>query len=283
MTQSQPLHAQRQGTAKGTPVLLIPGLGQQHLAWPQSIVDALSDHYPIVAVDNRDTGLSPTTVGALPNLLQLRADHEQGQVSGVAYTLETMAGDVVATMDALEIASCHAVGFSLGGMIAQVLAANYPDRVASLTSISSSVKPPEGDRGVTGELLMGAAPDASPADLGRRQAALLGGPHTDLDHAAEVATAAHGRAHNPAGMVHQLAAIWASGDRTEDVSRITAPSLVLHGDLDRFVGPENGHETAAALGLTLSLLPEIGHEIPTAPERIVPHLLRHLADADGRA
>ncbi|MCF8150048.1 MAG: alpha/beta fold hydrolase [Sulfuritalea sp.] len=121
-------------------IVLIMGLGMQLTGWPDDFCHGLvARGYRVVRFDNRDCGLSGRAQGKKrANLLLAMAAAALGLPVRTPYTLEDMAGDVVGLMDRLEIPQAHIVGVSMGGMIAQVLAARFPQWVLSLTSIMSS-------------------------------------------------------------------------------------------------------------------------------------------------
>ncbi|AYF75815.1 alpha/beta hydrolase [Nocardia yunnanensis] len=257
----------RQG--RGTPLLLIAGLGQQKHEWHDGLVDLLAERgYDVVRFDNRDVGRS-THAGFRPpgpaDLLRKRWHPEQ-------YDLGDLALDTVGLLDALRWRSAHLVGMSMGGMIAQIVAARYPDRVSSLTSIFST----------TGALRVGrpalstwarmfAKPATTRAEHTEAAVAMyrhIGSAGYPLDENRIRATAGITWDRDPrpaAGVGRQLAGILKSGNRTREVRTITAPTLVLHGDRDRMVAPSGGRVTAAAIpGARLHTLPGMGHDLPEA-------------------
>jgi pimeloyl-ACP methyl ester carboxylesterase len=185
-----------------------------------------------------------------------------------SYTLEDMADDAIGLLDALGVGAADVVGASMGGMIAQTLAIRYPDRVRSLTSIMSTPSPWIGPptQEATAMLL---APAANGRDEAIERAVqtyrVIGSPGYPLDeeHLRLTAGISYDRAYDPAGVVRQLAAIHASGDRTESLRSITCPTLVLHGEADPLVTPPGGRATAEAIaGAELVTYPGMGHNLP---------------------
>jgi pimeloyl-ACP methyl ester carboxylesterase len=180
-----------------------------------------------------------------------------------------MAADTAALLDHLGIARAHVVGASMGGMIAQTLAINHPDRVASLTSIMSNT----GDRRhgrIHPSLLrrlpryMTGNPDDAIAN-GVEVLRLIAGPHFDAAAARELAEEEFRRSYRPDGTARQTMAIAASPDRTAALRRVTAPTLVIHGLLDRLVMPSGGVTTARAVpGSRLVMYPDMAHDLPRA-------------------
>lgn len=127
------------GPAHGETVLLIAGTGMQLTGWPDELVEALAARgYRVVRYDNRDVGLSSTFDEAgWPDYEALFTALFTGQPLPLPYTIDDMVGDAVGLLDALGIGQAHVVGASMGGTIAQLLAADHPERVLSLTSISA--------------------------------------------------------------------------------------------------------------------------------------------------
>jgi pimeloyl-ACP methyl ester carboxylesterase len=268
-------------------VLLIMGLGMQLVAWPPAFVHALTRAgYRVVRLDNRDIGLSHKTSGKMPHLMWMALKYRLHLPIHAAYTLHDMVEDTRGVLDALHIARCHVIGVSMGGMIAQGLASHHPERVASLTSIMSTT----GARG-----LPQATPKAAMALLARpksgkredivnhfvRVLRVIGSPKYPMAEA-EVRLRigeAFDRSYYPAGTIKQMAAIMASGDRSADVRRITAPTLVIHGRDDPLVPLKNGDDTAKKIvGSEYTVIDGMGHDLGVLPvliERIVPFLRRH--------
>ena len=252
------------GDASDTPLLLIHGIGTQMIAWRQEFLDELTSRgLRVIRFDNRDVGLS-THLEGMPDIRGMLG----GDTSTALYTLDDMAGDAEALLDHLGIDAAHVLGVSMGGMIAQQLAAGSPDRVRSLTSIMSTT----GDRAVSQatpeaqETLLQPRPTNADEAEERAVAAaqVIGSPGMlDEDWIRRLGRWAFERAFDPPGFARQLAAIWASGDRTEQVRRITAPTLVIHGALDPLIPVTGGRATAAAIeGARLVVLEEMAHDLP---------------------
>jgi pimeloyl-ACP methyl ester carboxylesterase len=234
-------------------VLLVNGLGSQMTRWPESFCNKLTTYgYRVIRFDNRDTGLSTWFR------------------SGDRYTLKDMAADAMAVLDAAGVAKAHVAGVSMGGMIVQRIAIDYPWRVLSLTSIMSA---PSGDVVATPEAMAVISnPPPDPATdyeafiaHGMKNARTIGSPGypwTD-DALRERVVAEHARAFNPAGVGRQRQAIGADGDRTEELRKLNVPTVVLHGEADPLVQLIGGQETAAAIpGAELRVIPGMGHDLP---------------------
>lgn len=262
------------GDANAPAVLLIMGLGGQMTRWTEEFMAALVAHgLRAIRFDNRDVGLSTKFEGhGLPDLAAIGAAVMMGRTPATPYTLEDMASDAVAVLDAAGVRKAHVVGASMGGMIAQLVAAGYPERVLTLTSIMSSTGNPALPRATAeaNAVLMSRPQGGDMAALvahGVKAAKVIGSPGFPTDDAvlAERLRADAERMHYPAGFQRQLAAIWANGDRRSRLARITAPTLVIHGADDPLVPVEAGRDTAASIpGARLVEIPGMGHDLPTA-------------------
>lgn len=276
------------GPEDGEPLVLIMGLGAQMIAWPMELVEALVERgHRVVRYDNRDAGLSHKFDHAgVPDMPKVYQALMTGQKPDVPYLISDMAADAAAVMDALGIDRAHIVGASMGGMIAQMVAAEHPHRVLSLTSIMSTTGnpalPPAKPEAM--EKLTNRGPDPAVdleafLDHGVESAKVMAGPSFD-EPIAEVRArlrTTYERSFHPAGFARQMAAIVASGDRRAALAGITAPTVVIHGEDDPLVQPTGGHDTAAVIpGAELHLVPAMGHNLP---KRVIPTI----ADLIGRA
>jgi pimeloyl-ACP methyl ester carboxylesterase len=277
---------------EGPAVLLIMGLGMQLTAWPADFVRALVDAgFRVVRFDNRDIGLSQhfDELG-VPNLLWESMKHRFGLPVRAPYSIAAMAQDSLGVLDALGIARAHIVGASMGGMIAQRVALAAADRVLTLTSIMSS----SGARSLPGPkpqvlaALMSrphGRSEAALADHGVKIWKLIGSPAFPTDEAdlrAQV-IAANRRSFHPAGTMRQMAAVAADRRRADELPRIKAPTLVVHGRDDPLVPVVCGVDTARRItGARLVTIPGMGHDLPPpVVARILDALLPHLKGAPG--
>jgi len=264
------------GPASGEPLLLIMGLGAQMTRWPLPFVDILVQRgLRVIRFDNRDVGLSERIEsGGAPDLTKVIGAMMHGQTPDVPYLLDDMAADAVGLLDALGIARAHIVGASLGGMVAQLVAADYPDQVLSLTSIMSSTGnrqlPPAKPEAMA--VLNNRGPDPTVdldgylahAVIGARA---IGSPGYPADDAGvrERSLNDFRRSYYPLGFARQYAAAVASADRRPKLAGITAPTVVIHGDADPLVPVEGGRDTAANVpGAELRIVPGMGHDFPPA-------------------
>lgn len=270
------------GDDKAPPVLLVMGLGAQLTLWPIELVDALvARGFRVIRYDNRDIGLSTKFDEAgVPDMGAVMMAAVSGQPVPIAYTLDDMAADGVALLDALGIDRAHIVGASMGGMIAQLIAVNHPERTLTLTSIMSTTGNPA---------LPQAKPEAMAVltnrpmttdldvimDFGVKAARTIGSPAypAEEQRLRERVKSDFQRSFSPIGMMRQMAAIVANGDRRARLAGVTAPTLVIHGDADPLVPVEGAHDTIAHISdAELLIIPGMGHDLPV-------ELVDQIADA----
>jgi pimeloyl-ACP methyl ester carboxylesterase len=269
---------------EGDPLLLVMGLGGQLIDWTADIVDEfVARGFRVIRYDNRDTGLStefdwepPSQVKTITAMVARRPIHAD-------YEIGDMAADGAGLLDALGIESAHVVGASMGGMIAQTMAIEHPDKVRTLTSIMSNT----GDRkngGISKKLM---AKLVRRPEITRENAVdesvklfrLISGPHFDAVEHRRLATADVERSFRPEGTARQTAAIAASPDRTEGLAGVTAPTLVIHGLADPLVLPSGAVATTRAVpGSRLVLYPDMGHDIPAPRHAEIADEIRRHAD-----
>ena len=260
------------GASDHPSMLLIMGLGAQMTLWPVEFCDALAARgFHVIRYDNRDIGLSSKFDEAgIPDMAAMMMAVMTGKKPDVAYSLDDMAADAIGLLDALGIDRAHVVGASMGGMIAQVVAAKYPNRVLSLTSIMSTTGNPA---------IPPAQPEAMAVLTNRptttdtdslvaflvNAARVIGSPAYPANEERLITRvrADLARSYSPTGYMRQMAAIIASGDRRAQLAAITAPTLVIHGDADPLVSVEGGRDTAANIkGAKLKIIPGMGHDLP---------------------
>jgi pimeloyl-ACP methyl ester carboxylesterase len=281
------LHYEDYGKESDPAILLIMGLGAQLIWWPDALVDALvAKGFRVIRHDNRDIGLSTKLAHETPpGARALLATAFLGRPLVTPYKLDALAADAVGVLDHLGIRQAHIVGASMGGMIAQLVAATYPERVLSLTSIMSTSGRKELKKpALSLQLRMlrrrdpNAPRDVKVADV-QRTLNLIGSPTQDAGVAherAELAGRAVDRSFYPEGARRQLGAIIASGDRAAALAKITAPTLVIHGTADRLVPPDGGEDTARLIpGARLEMIPGMAHDMPGP---LVPRLADMIAE-----
>jgi pimeloyl-ACP methyl ester carboxylesterase len=261
------------GAENGEPLLLIMGLGAQMTRWPDALCGQLVRHgFRVIRFDNRDVGLSTHCKDAgVPDAREVLKAKAAGQTPDVPYTLDDMAADAVAVLDGVGVEKAHIVGASMGGMIAQLVAADYPDRVLSLTSIFSTTGNPDLPPATPEALAVITTPAPHPSDEEAfvahsiKNARVIGSPAYPLDEAylRERAVTDAARAYDPAASGRQYAAVLANGDRRPKLAKITAPTVVLHGADDPLVPVTGGRDTAANIqGAELRVVPGMGHDLP---------------------
>ena len=253
-------------------ILLVMGLGTQMIAWPEPFCEDLADRgYHVLRFDNRDIGLSQKfDHEPHPNIYKVVVGSLVGWPPRVPYKLKDMAEDTVGLLDALDINAVHIVGASMGGMISQLFAAHYPERCLSLTSIMSS----SGRRGLerpkpeVSKRLVSRPTDGDPEArmaYSMETYRLIGSPAfppSDDELKRKILRSIE-RSNHTRGYFRQLVASIASGSRVADLRRITAPSLVLHGQDDPLVPVSHGVDTARWIpGARLEVIEGWGHDLP---------------------
>ena len=281
------------GRASDPALLLVMGLGGQLIHWPDEVVVALCQQgFRVIRYDNRDVGLSTwRQAPASANLTFEVLRYKLGLPVAAPYTLTDMADDALGLMDALQIQQFHVLGASMGGMIAQHLAAMAPQRVESLTLIMTS----SGAEGLP-------APNAALVQLlSRRSApnrevaleqqadllAALGSPNIKDDRQALLHQAAlsYDRAFNPEGVKRQIMAILAEPSRVPLLNQLRVPTLVVHGTADPLLPVMHGVHLAAHIqGSQLKLIPGMAHRFQEAFKAplltaVLPYLQAHREDA----
>jgi len=256
------------GDTSDPALLLMMGLATQMLGWHEDFCAALADRgFFVIRYDNRDVGRSQRMDGKAPTVIQLLRRDKRA----ATYTLDDMAADATGLLDHLGIERAHVMGASMGGMIAQTMAARYPLRVHSLVSMMSNT----GARwsGQPSPRLYHVLLKNPPRDReGYQEHAVwvfskIGSPgfERDDEDLRRIAGMSFDRGINPAGTARQFAAIIHSGDRTPLLRTITAPTLVIHGARDRLLPASGGRATARAIpGARLLMIEGMGHDIPRA-------------------
>lgn len=273
-------------------LLLIMGLGGQMIEWHDELCAELAGHgFHVVRFDNRDAGLS-TFFDAEVDIFDVAARAMQGEPVEVPYLLADMADDAAGLLDHIGVVQAHVVGVSLGGMIAQTLAIRHPDQVASLTSIMSTTGDPDVGQPhpEAMQILASPPPQSREQAQDRRVAAhhVWGSPGlTSEDELRAAAGRSWDRRHDPHGVIRQLAAILASGSRSDALRHLTVPTLVIHGTADKLIDPSGGDRTAEVVpDAKLVVIEGMGHDLPQPlwpqlVDEIVSHAHRAQADIAG--
>src|SRR5215211_5600501 len=263
------------------------GLGTQMVAWREEFCELLRKRGCfVIRYDTRVSGRSTRFSGVKPpGLLELLRRRPRDP----AYTLDDMADDGIGLLDGLGVGRAHVVGASMGGMIAQVMAARHPSQVVSLTSIMSTTGSPWVGRQSPRVIpyLLGRPPDDEEAYVKRveRLFAVIGSPgfERDVEGLRDTARLSFARGISASGTGRQLAAILGAGNRAADLRRIEAPTLVIHGTSDRMVSASGGKATAKAIpGARLMLIEGMGHDLPRGAWPRIVDAIAELASAGER-
>lgn len=275
------------GDVANPATLWIMGFTAQLIAWPDELMKMFVDRgFCVIRFDNRDCGLSSKLDGVPANTDDvIKAALLGDDTPPVAYTLHDMAADATGVLDHLGIQKTHVIGASMGGMIAQAFAIDYPERILTLTSIMSQpgdltvgqptpeaaealLSPPPNDResyiAAAGKYLVWASKKYGSADVLRTRAAL------EFD-----------RCFYPEGAGRQMAAIYSRTDRPQLLAKIDVPTLVIHGRDDTLITPDGGERTAEIIAnAQLLMLDDMGHDLPeplwpTFTDAICTHIAAH--------
>jgi pimeloyl-ACP methyl ester carboxylesterase len=273
------------GDPTDPPLLMIMGLGMPLSWWDDELCRGFVERgFYVIRFDNRDTGQSTkVTGGPRPNVVESLF----GMARSATYSLEEMAADTAGLLRHLGIEHAHVLGVSLGGMIAQTLAIERPERVLSLASLMSTT----GDRRLArprarAALALLSRPPADRdgyVDHALRTFRVVGSPGFARDEEALRARLAAGydRGRDPAGAARQLLAVVASGDRTAALRRLEVPTVVIHGLEDPLVPVRAGRATAQAIkDARLIEVAGMGHDLPRG---VWPLLIDAVADNAARS
>lgn len=284
-----------QGPADGEPLLMIMGLGMQLIAWPEGLVEQLvAKGFRVIRFDNRDVGLSQSfdELGA-PNIPLAALLHTLRLPVKAPYQLADLARDAVGVLDALGIAKAHVCGASMGGMVAQHMGFAHAQRVKSLTLMMTT----SGDRGVPKESLKvrralisrpkpGSTPEQKFQNVLDHYVGLYGvigspGYPPETKQLRERLARGIKRAFRPQAVARQMVAIAADTHRAERLPRISAPTLVIHGEGDALIPVAAAHDLAKRIpGAKLEIIPGWGHDLP---EALWPQLAAEIAVNAARA
>jgi pimeloyl-ACP methyl ester carboxylesterase len=258
---------QEMGEPDGEPLVLVMGLATQMIAWQDGLCRLLADRgFRVIRFDNRDIGRSTKiTLAGVPS----RVDLVIGRRTTAPYRLHDMAKDTVGLLDHLEIDTAHVVGASMGGMIVQQMAIDHPRRLRSMVSIMSTTGNRRSGQPAlkTYGVLLGNPPKTRDQVISRavKTFKVIGSPGFPFeeDMVREMAARSYDRGHSAAGVMRQLHAIIASGDRTEALHRVQVPTAVIHGTRDPLVKPSGGRATAKAIpNARLMMVDGMGHDLP---------------------
>lgn len=269
---------------EGEPIVLIMGLGTSMMYWPPGFCELLASRgFRVIMFDNRDSGKSSKI--HLRRRLTLARKHG-GRRIAVPYTLQDMADDTAALMDALHLDNAHIMGASMGGMIAQSLALSHPEKTRSLTSIMSTpgdlldlIPHPRMLRALT------TVPPWTRSAFIRQQLhffSVVGSTRETMDEALmrSIAERVYDHGIYARGALRQLLAVLACGSRRDALANVEAPTLVVHGGSDPYLRPRNGLATARAIpNARLEMVPGMGHDLPPRVWPVIADALETLRDA----
>ena len=275
------LHVEIGGKSSDPAILLIMGLGAQVLFWPDFLCKSLIDQgFRVIRFDNRDIGLSSKIQHKGPrlNTLKLMGRFTLGlKNQGAPYTLYDMAEDCALLIDQLQLGKVHVVGASMGGMIAQILASQYPDKVQSLILLfTSNIQPflpiPRPKQLFS---LIGKPESTSENDIINHTLKVfqtIGSPGlVNPLETLQIAQKLYQRSYYPLGVLQQFLAILCTGSLLQLDKQIQQPTLVVHGACDRLLPPGHGKAVAKAIpGAKFELIEGMGHDIP-------PHFIPYLS------
>ena len=285
------LEVEDHGAPDGEPLLLIMGLGMQLVAWHADFVAMLvARGYRVIRFDNRDIGLSEKFDHlGVPNLALDSLKYAVGMKVKAPYSVADMADDAAALLEALGIPAAHICGASMGGMIAQQLAARHPERVKSLTLIMTS----SGSRRLPGpSMKVRSALISRPKDPKNLQSIiahyvklyrLIGSPGYPASEAYlnERLGLSVRRSHRPQGTARQMVAIAADGNRSKLIERLRVPTQIIHGKQDPLVPVAAGIDLAAKIpGAKIDLIAGMGHDLPV---ELWPRFVAGIDAAAGRS
>jgi pimeloyl-ACP methyl ester carboxylesterase len=276
------------GSEDATPVLLIMGLGAQMVMYEDELCRQLAGRgFRVIRFDNRDIGLSTKFHDKCADPAPLLLDLVQGKTVDAPYSLDDMADDAAALLQALGIPAAHVVGASMGGMIAQLLAIRHPQRVLTLTSIMSTTGNPDLPQGDPAVLVLLAQPVPPGREAAIEHAIMLsrtlagGGFAFDEARGRRLVELSYDRDTDPTGTLRQLAAIMTAPSRKDALRSVTVPALVIHGDADPLVPVAAGFDTAEAIpGARIMVIEGMGHELP---EPVWPRVIDALVELTGQS
>lgn len=277
------------GDPASSPLMLIMGHSAQMIAWDEELCqEFVKKGFYVIRFDNRDAGLSSKMDDApVPDIMDVYTALSQGKEIEAPYTMENMADDAMGLLDALHIEKAHICGASMGGMIAQIMAIRYPRRVLSLTSMMSGTGNPELSTLKTGhgDFQFRPSPRDRDAyiDYAVEVCRIIGSPGFEFDEerVRRWLEQEYDRCFCPEGSVRQLLGILNGGNRKPELSKVTVPTLVIHGSHDPLVPVEWGKDTAETVsGAELLIIEGMGHDLPC---QVWPRIVEAIAANAKRA
>jgi len=286
------IYYETHGAELAPTILMLTGMGGQLTRWQKTLYQPLVEAgHRVLMFDYRDVGLSDKLDSAgVPDMGSILAAVRDGRAPVLAYTLDDLAADAIGLLDALDVRRAHVVGVSMGGMVAQLIAINYPSRTLSLTSIMSTTGdpalPPSTPEAMAVLTNRGPSPEA---DLDGflansvRSARILGSPAYPTDEAVlrERALTDFRRSFYRDGFARQYAAVMAAPDRSRKLGNLRIPVVVVHGEADPLVPVQAGEDTARKIpNATFRRIEGMGHDLPL---QIHPRLASAILEAIDRS
>lgn len=275
-----------QGPKDGPPLVLVNGQGAATRVGDDALVDAFVDRgFRVITFDNRDSGRSSIlrSVGAPPEMADIMAALTAGDTPSVAYDLSDMADDAIAVLDATGTDRAHFLGHSLGGMIVQMIAADHPDHVLSMISVSSTSGEADLPFGPAFAALSEPMPESGMTAVDMQAAVYRifegNAQYRMTDGEVMARVRADQAADDPNAAARQGAAAMASGDRRGLLAKIAAPALVLHGADDPWFPIDHAQSTANALGAPMQMIDGMGHIIADAAAETIVECVAAFVDS----
>jgi pimeloyl-ACP methyl ester carboxylesterase len=252
--------------------LMVPGFGAQLITWPRRFCERLADGGRfVISYDNRDCGLSTKLDGQIVDVKAVNVAVSAGEFDRARalapYTLSDMADDGLALLAGLGIERAHVLGASMGGMIAQTMAIDHPERLLTLISMMSTTGEPDYGRSSpeARQALLAPPPHERAAYIEASERALVWHSRRwpEVEEVRAIAAQSYDRCFYPEGTSRQWAAMVSSGSRADGLRALGVPTLVIHGLDDTLITPSGGERTAELVpGAELMLVPDMGHDRP---------------------
>ena len=276
------------GDPTSKPLLLIAGLGSQLLAWSDEFCESLAlKGFFVIRFDNRDVGLSTKFDDAgIPDMMEISAAYTRGEKPKIPYTLEDMADDAVGVLDHLNIGKAHICGASMGGMIAQIIAYRHPSRILSLAVIMSTTGNPGLPPSKPEIMMQFFAPvpserEAYIDEMVKRDSLITGTFPFDEKQSREYRTREFERCYYPEGIARQLAAMAIPGNIKPYITKISAPTIVIHGTEDPFNLIEAGEDIASSIpNAEFRIIEGMGHSLSS---EVIPKIINALVANSNKA
>lgn len=276
------------GKPTSKPLLLIAGLGSQLLAWSDEFCEKLAHAgFFVIRFDNRDVGLSTKFEDAgIPDMMEINTAYTRGEKPKIPYTLEDMADDAIGVLDYLNIQKAHVCGASMGGLVAQIIAYKHQSRILSLAVIMSTTGNPELPSSRPEILMQFFAPIPSERgayidEMVKRDSLITGTFPFDEKQSREYRTREYDRCYYPEGIIRQLAAMAIPGNIKPYITKISAPTVVIHGTEDPFNLIEAGKDIAASIpNAEFRSIEGMGHSFPS---EAIPQIINALVANSNKA